>query len=241
VNRSRLNRSSFQVVALILVVTVFSAGCASVNTNGIRRHRGPRLPAPIAIVVYDFEPTGTSIGLDTGRDADGERGALSKEDLENRREVGKALADVLAKELESNGILTSRKSGPIGVPSGSMAIGGQIVTVDEGSRAKRIFIGFGSGKSRLTSAAQLYAVPDADPSIIWEYQNTAASGSKPGILTTLPIGVAVQGVTLLLLVITGGLTTMGEVSAASTANAKRMGKELADSLGETLERITNKR
>ncbi|MEE8165627.1 MAG: DUF4410 domain-containing protein, partial [Myxococcota bacterium] len=159
---------------------------------------------------------------------------LSGEDLANRREVGRVLADVLAKELENRGILVSRKSGPIGVPSGSMAMGGQIVTADDGSRAKRVFIGFGSGKSRLTSAAQLYAITENSPTVVWEYQNTAASGAKPGILTTLPIGVAVQGVTVLLLVVNGGLATMGELSSSSTANAKRMADELADAVEETL-------
>lgn len=235
--RSKLSHSSLRAISLILVITV-SAGCAQVNTNGIRRYQGLRLPAPVAVVVYDFEPTGSSIGLDTGREADGANGVLSSEEMANRREVGRVLADVLAKELENRGILTSRKSGPIGVPTGSMSIGGQVVTVDEGSRAKRVFIGFGSGKSRLTSAAQLYGTTEDSPSVVWEYQNTAASGSKPGVLTTLPIGIAVQGVTLLLLVVNGGLSTMGELSSSATANAKRMSDELADSVVETLGRIT---
>ena len=239
-NRSKLVKTSLQTVSLILVIAL-AAGCAKVNTNGIRRYQGRRLPAPVAVVVYDFEPTGASIGLDTGRGVDAGQGAPSSEDLANRREVGRALTDVVAKELESRGILTSRKTGPIGVPTGSMAIGGQIVTVDEGSRGKRVFIGFGSGKSQLTSAAQLYANTANGPIVVWEYQNTAASGSKPGILTTLPIGAAVQGVTVLLLVISGGMSTMGELSSSSTANAKRMGKELADAVEETLGRITKRR
>ena len=239
-NRSKRVQSSLQIISLCLVITV-SAGCAQVNTNGIRRYQGARLPRPVAVVVYDFEPTGESIGLGTGREVDGAAGMLSEEELANRREVGRVLADVLAKELDRRGILTSRRSGPIGVPPGSMAIGGQIVTIDEGSAGKRILIGFGSGKSRLTSAAQLYANSKSVPGVVWEYQNTAASGSKPGILTTLPIGVAVQGVTILLLVLTGGLTTMGELSSSSTANAKRMSKELADAVEETLDRITTNR
>lgn len=239
-NRFKLIQSSLQAVSLILVITL-SAGCAKVNTNGIRRYQGLPLPAPVAVVVYDFEPTAASIGLDTGRDADAGQGPPSSEDLANRREVGRALADVVAKELEGRGILTSRKTGPIGVPTGSMAIGGQIVTVDEGSRGKRVFIGFGSGKSQLTSAAQLHANTSSGPIVVWEYQNTAASGSKPGILTTLPIGAAVQGVTVLLLVINGGMSTMGELSSSSTANAKRMGAELADAVEETLDRITERR
>ena len=239
-NKTRHARHTARVISISLVVALV-AGCAQVNTNGIRRHRGPRLPAPVAIVVYDFEPTGSSIGLDTGLDADGERGALTPEDLENRREVGSAVADMLAKELENRGILATRRSGPIGVPAGAMASGGQIVTVDEGSAAKRVLIGFGSGKSRLTSAAQLYALTDDAPSVIWEYQNTAASGPKPGILTTLPIGAAIQGVSVMLLVINGGMSTIGAMSSTSTANAKRMGDELADTVVDTLSRVTNQR
>jgi len=216
-------------------------GCASVNTNGIRRHRGRRLPAPRALVIYDFEQTGASIGLDANAGSGDSEDGLSEEELATREEVGRVLADVLAKELEERGILTSRKRGPIGVPPDTMAVGGQIITVDDGSRAKRVLIGFGVGKSRMTSAAQLYALTDAGPDIVWEYQNTTASGPKPGILTTLPIGAAIQGFTLLLLVVNGGMSTMGELSSSATSNAKRMAGELADAIEETLKTITTQR
>ena len=79
------------------------------------------------------------------------------------------------------------------------------------------------------------------PAVLWEYQNTAASGPKPGVLTTLPIGIAVQGLGLLVLAINGGMATMGALSSSSTANAKRMAKKLADSVEDTLGRITRKR
>jgi hypothetical protein len=224
-----------RVLALALMLSL-AVGCAQVNTNGFRRYQGMRLPAARGIVVYDFEPTGRSIGLGDG--LEGDSAGLSNEEMKNRREVGSALADVLAKELESRGILTSRRSGPLAVPEGLLAVGGQIVTVDEGSRAKRILIGFGSGRSRLSSVAQLYGNTDDGIADLWEYQNTAASGAKPGILTTLPIGIAVQGVTVLLLVVNGGLATMGELSSVTTANAKRMADELADAVVESLPRVT---
>lgn len=238
--RAQVVRSSTHVISLVLVVSLV-VSCASVNTNGIRRHTGRRLPPPRAVVIYDFEPTGASIGLQANNGTGDGEGGLSVDELANRREVGRVLADVLAKELEERGILASRKNGPIGVPPESMAIGGQILTVDDGSRAKRVFIGFGVGKSRMTSAAQLYALTAAGPDIVWEYQNTTASGSRPGILTTLPIGIAVQGVTVLLLVVNGGLSTMGELSSSSTSGAKRMAKELANAVEETLGTITSRR
>jgi hypothetical protein len=239
VNRIQFARSSARAISLVVVVALL-VGCAQVNTTPIRRYRGPRLEGARAVVVYDFEPTGESIGLESGRNVEANEDGLSEESLANRREVGRVLADVLAEELEDRGILTSRKSGPIGVPPGSLVMGGQIVTVDEGSRAKRVFIGFGSGKSHLTSAAQLYAITETGPTVAWEYQNTAASGSKPGVLTTLPIGMAVQGLTVMVLVLNGGFSTLGELSSSSTANAKRMADELADAVEETLGKLTRR-
>lgn len=227
-------------LALIAAVATGSMGCASANTNSMRRVTAPRIPAPSGIVVFDFEPTAASIGLGSGRNTGDDGSGLTSEELDNRREVGRVLSDVLAKELDDRGILTSRRSGAVSMADGLMAVGGQIVTVDEGSRAKRVFIGFGSGRSELTSVAQLYGNTEAGVVPLWEYQNTAASGSKPGILTTLPIGMAVQGVTVAVLLLNGGMSAMGELSSVSTANAKRMAKELAEAIEKTLERITKR-
>ena len=239
---TRRNRHSLPLrmiaVVLILGLTSGSMGCASANSNATKRARTPRLPAPNGIVVYDFETTATSIGLGSGRDTNENGRRITNEEIRNRKEVARVLADVLAAELEDRGIVTSRQSGEVVVPQGLMAVGGQIVTVEEGSRAKRLFIGFGSGKSQLTSVAQLYGHTQQGPTPLWEYQNTAASGAKPGVLTTLPLGIMVQGVTLLVLAVSGGLTTLGELSSTSTANAKRMAKELADAVDDTLFRIT---
>ena len=239
---TRRNRHSLplRMIALVLILGLASGsmGCASANSNATKRALTPRLPAPNGIVVYDFETTATSIGLGSGRDTNENGRRITNEEIRNRKEVARVLADVLAAELEDRGIVTSRQSGEVVVPQGLMAVGGQIVTVEEGSRAKRLFIGFGSGKSQLTSVAQLYGITDQGPTQLWEYQNTAASGKKPGLLTTLPIGMAVQGLSLALLLVNGGLSTMGELSSVSTANAKRMGKELADAIEESLDRTT---
>lgn len=237
---SRSLTTSIQLISIALCIALAtgSIGCASANTKGTRRAQTPRIPAPNGLVIYDFETTGKSIGLDNGRDTNENGRRVSNEDIQNRKEVARVLADVLAEELEDRGFVTSRKSGPIELPPGVMAVGGQVVTVDEGSRAKRIFIGFGSGKSQLSSVAQLYGHTQNGPTQLWEYQNTAASGAKPGVLTTLPIGVAVQGLTLAVLLVNGGMSTMGELSSVSTANAKRMAGEIADAIEDTLERIT---
>ena len=88
-NRIHYARSSSRTISLVVVVALL-VGCAQVNTTPVRRYRGPRLEGVRAVVVYDFEPTGESIGLLSGRDIDAnEDGFSSEEELANRREVGR--------------------------------------------------------------------------------------------------------------------------------------------------------
>jgi hypothetical protein len=44
----------------------------------------------------------------------------------------------------------------------------------------------------------------------------------------------------MVLLVNGGLSTMGELSSVSTSNAKRMGKELAAAIEKTLGQITRR-
>ena len=113
-----------------------------------------------------------------------------------------------------------------------------ISVVAEGSRAKRIFIGFGSGKSRLSAIAQLYGAVPGREGPLFEFQTTAKSGWKPGVLTTLPIGMAVQGLSLVLIVVQGGMVGMGELGASISSDAKRAAKKLADELETVLKNLS---
>jgi hypothetical protein len=212
--------------------------CGSANVNVLKRYRGTRLPAPRGIVVYDFELTGTNAGLgEPGEDARAAEANLSADETFQRREVARVMADQLVKELEDRGLPATRGSGALVVPEGSMAIGGQIVTVDPGSQAGRVLIGFGYGRSRISSVARLEGQADGEDTTLLEFQNTAKSGPKPGILTTLPIGFLVHGVGLLAIAISGGMAGIGELSASLASDAKRTADELADKVEESLGKV----
>ena len=108
--------------------------------------------------------------------------------------------------------------------------------MDEGSRDKRVLIGFGSGHSQLDTLARLYVRGDQGPHKMAEYRTTSQSGKKPGILTTLPIGVAFQGFSLLVLGINAASATVGELSATVSGDAAETASEWADALQELFER-----
>jgi hypothetical protein len=226
-----------RVVSVVVIASMLVA-CGSANVNVLKRYRGTRLPAPRGIVVYPFELTGESVGLgeETHEDKPVEA-ALTAEETFQRREVAKVMSEYLVRELENRGLPATMGSGELEVPDGSMAIGGQIVTVDPGSAMGRVFIGFGYGRSRISSVARLEGQVDGVGETLLEFQNTAKSGPKPGILTTLPIGFMVQGITVLAVLISGGLAGIGELNASLGADAKRTADELADAIEKSLGKV----
>lgn len=225
-----------QVVAVVLVASMLVA-CGSANVNVMKRYRGTRLPAPRGIVVYDFELTGGSVGLGESNERAVPEADLTADETFQRREVSRVIGEHLVKELENRGLPATRGTGALEVPEGSMAVGGQVVTVDPGSQAGRILIGFGYGRSRMSSVAQLRGEAEGSDTTLLEFQTTAKSGPKPGILTTLPIGFLVHGVGLLAILVSGGLAGIGELSASVGADAKRTAKELADSIEKSLGKV----
>ena len=142
------------------------------------------------------------------------------------------MAKVIEKELRDNKINVVRQSGPLQVPEKGLAIHGKLVTLDEGSRAKRVFVGFGVGATQLDTRARLYMRGSGGPEKIAEYETTSDSGWKPGILTTLPVGMAIQGVSLMVFAINAGAATLGEVNSRVSGDAEETGEEWVEELVE---------
>jgi hypothetical protein len=163
---------------LALMGTLTLAGCRSSDIRQTRDYDGEPVQQPLRIWVYNFRDEQASVHLN-----DAER-----DEAEVARAVGRALAEELVADMENWRIPIERRTGPLDVPEGYLAIHGEVLRVEEGSGAKRVWIGFGSGESRVESRARLYLRGPQGPQEIAEYEIATRSGAEPGILTTLPIG-----------------------------------------------------
>jgi hypothetical protein len=210
---------------LLVCVTVLAFGCGTSDVTAVRPYDGGRLPRPRSIVVYDFETAGADITL-----AGKER---------SRADAGRSVAHRLSlevvEELEDLGIPAERRTGDFEVPSDSFAIHGQLVLANEGSAWKRGFVGFGYGKSEVRTVARLLRHDAGGAEVIAEYDTEATSGRKPGVLTTLPIGMAVQGVSLMVFLVSGAAAGIGELNASLGRDAKRTAKEWVGELEDLFE------
>ena len=209
--------------ALLICMLAFGAtsfGCRSADVTLITGYDGPPVPQPVAVYLYDFETDETVIHL-------------SDEDRSPQKiaqQASRGLSKIIEKEMRDNKIVVVRQSGPFQVPEGGLAIHGDLLKLDEGSRAKRVFIGFGYGATQLDTRARVYMRGSSGPEKIAEYEITSASGPKPGVLTTLPIGMAIQGVSLLVFGINAATATLGEVNSTVAGDVEETGEEWVDAL-----------
>jgi hypothetical protein len=204
----------------MFLATAMAMGCGTIQVDVVKPYEAHARLAPTQIIVFDFESDAADISLS---DEDASKQAAG-------RAVAKGLSEGLLEELEDLGIPSSRQTGELVVPDGALAIFGRIVKVDEGSSFKRGLVGFGYGSSQVDTVAQLYGSGATSPALLAEYSTHATSGRKPGIATTLPIGVAVQGLSIVVLAISAASVGVGELNASVGRDAARTAEEWAEML-----------
>jgi hypothetical protein len=129
---------------------------------------GP-LPPPAQVMVTDFAVRPDEVRLDRGvsaeimRSSSGETPQVAQ--MEAAAAVQRALAETLVARLRVSGLPAERAAPQAVPPPRTLLVQGQILSVDEGNRTRRILIGLGAGKSSITADAQLSRPAPADISL----------------------------------------------------------------------------
>jgi hypothetical protein len=215
-----------------LFVMVLVAGCASTKvTNRQQVVTGP-IPRPGNILVYDFTATPTDIPADSmfAGQTSAPATVASDEQTALARQLGLQIAAELVTAIREMGMPAVQVSGAATPQINDIVIRGYLVSVEKGSAAKRMTIGFGSGGSELTTAVEGYQMTASGLRKLGS-GTTGAKGSKgPGaalgavglLATGNPVG----------LIVGGGMKIYGEASGSATieGRAKATAKEIADVL-----------
>src|SRR5262249_61628288 len=115
----------------------------------------------------------------------------TEDQVKVEQEVSRILTSTLVDELRKLGIpaeparMASAIDGPI------LSIEGQIVSIDEGNKAKRLVIGLGAGASEVQTLTQVYEVTGADGHrLVEDFYTTTRSSRKPGFGPMAGLGAA---------------------------------------------------
>ena len=222
------------VAGLALALTGM-AGCARVSTQGGQTST-ERLPRPQLILVHDYQVSPDEVQLDSALRSRLQRAVKGTPEAEDQlrveQQVSRALTTTLVAEIRKLGIqaepaaMASPGAGP------TLSIEGQMLSIDEGNKTKRVVIGFGSGASEVRTLTQVYEVTSGDGRrLVEDFYTTTKSSRKPGVGPMAGMGeaAAVAGSRA---GAAGGLGVATELSQTVDADVKHSAKQIAKDLAK---------
>jgi hypothetical protein len=179
----------YALALLLLGATVAGFGCAGARVD-VAQPAPSEVPQPDFLIVERFAVSPADVKLDRGLSAQALRGFQERALNDEERRVGAAVATVLAEEL----VRLLREAGiPAYVDSyaptatrTTALIQGQFLSVDEGDRTQRVWLGFGLGGTKLHIKYEVLQ----DGGAVAQGEVTTTSNLKPGILASLGVGAA---------------------------------------------------
>jgi len=222
-------------LALAVMALIVMAGCAQVRTESVEKSTD-RLPRPQVILVYDYQVSRDEVQLDSAISSRVERSVKGTPEAENQlkveQEVSRALTTTLVDEIRKLGIRAepARMASPVAWPT--LSIEGQIVSINEGNKAKRLVIGLGSGASEVRTLTQVYGVTSGDEHrLVEDFYTTAKSSRKPGFGPMAGVGAA-AGLAASRAAVAGGVGAATALSQTVEADVQHGAKQIAKDLAK---------
>jgi len=219
-------------LAACFLTALLLTGCASTEVTSRDRIVTERLPRPANIWVYDFASSAADVPADSAFAGQGSAPTTTPTDEEIAlgRQLGVDIAAQLVTNIRELGLPAQQVSTPPVLQVNDIVIRGYLVSVNSGSAAKRMTVGFGSGGSEMTTAVEGYQMT-ANGLRKLGSGTLGSEGSKgPGaavggaawLITGSPVG----------LIVGGSMKVYGEASGSATieGRAKATARELADVL-----------
>jgi hypothetical protein len=219
----------FTLASCLLGVVVL-AGCASTKVTNKERLVYEFLPKPAHIYVYDFSASPTDVAKDSVLAGQTVAAPPNAELAMLGQQLGSTIAARLVDSIREMGLPAERGVYGQNMQPNDIVIRGYLVSVEQGSAAKRMTIGFGSGGSELTTFIEGYQVTAQGLRKLGSATMEAKGNKGPGAgvgaatwaITGSPVGLAVSG----------GIKLYGEASGSATVEgrAKQTAKEIAEKL-----------
>jgi hypothetical protein len=224
-------------IASCLFILLAIAGCASTRVTSRQRLVTESLPRPSHIWVYDFAATAADVPGNSAVAGQYSEPSTPQtaEQIALGRQLGAGIAANLVEEIRGMGLPAERPSIGTRPQINDILIRGYLLSVEEGSAAKRVTVGFGYGGSELATAVEGYQMTDRGLRKLGAGTLESGGSKTPGgavgaatfLATANPAG----------LIVSTGMKVYGEASGSSKieGRAKDTAKEIADVLKKRFE------
>jgi Domain of unknown function (DUF4410) len=225
----KMSRGAF---ALWLFVLLFAAGCASTKVTNRQQFVSGPLPRPDTILVYDFAATPSDIPPYSALAGQPDLYSTPQtpQQIADGRRLGHQIATQLVDQIRAMGMWAVPASIGFQPRVNDLVIRGYLVSINEGSAAKRVAIGFGSGASQLETAVEGFQMTPRGLIRLGSATVNAGGSKTPG--AALGVATFVATANPAGLIISSGMKVYGEASGSSKVEgrAKATAKEIATEL-----------
>lgn len=215
-----------------LLALGLAAGCASTKVTDQQQLVTGLIPKPSHILVYNFVATPADVPADSvlAGEPNVDTTPPTEEQLAEGRKLGAQIASELVTQIQGMGMPAELASPGAKPQLNDLVIRGYLLSVKEGSAAKRIAIGFGSGASELRTLVEGFQMTAQGQRKLGSGTVDAGGNKTPGAALGLATFLATANPAGL--IVSGGAKVYGEASGSSKVEgrAKSTAKEIADVL-----------
>jgi hypothetical protein len=217
-----------------LLALFLAAGCASTKVTNREMLVTGSIPRPSNILVYNFAASADEVPADSALagQPDLDRTPQTVQQLGEGRLLGIEIAAELVGRIHGLGLPAQRATAATKPDLNDLVIRGYLISINEGSAAKRVTIGFGYGASELRTAVEVYQMTARGLRKLGS--GTTDSGGSKGPGTALVAATFIATANPAGLIISSGFKVYGEASGRSKikGRADATAKEIAKALEE---------
>jgi hypothetical protein len=224
-------QSGAHKVVACLIALAITAGCASTTVTNRQQVATGYIPRPAQIWVYPFAATPADVPPESSL-----AGQVSNAPPQTPEQIaeGKKLASQIAldlvQEINAMGMSAALGSAASRPQLNDIVIEGSIISVQQGSAAERIAIGFSAGASEMKVAVEGFQMTSTGLRKLGSGDVGSTGNKTPGSAVGLAVLIATHNPAGL--IISTGMKVYGEKSGSNTieGRATQIAKETGDAL-----------
>ena len=212
---------------LIPLVLLTGLACATSRIDSVNRDIPDwQVARPPVLIVHDFAISPAEAIEDVYGSGYANSTRASSKDETKAKKIAASLSKQLVDKLNKRGINARWAKDSGAPPENALVIKGHFVTIDEGSRAARMIIGFGVGATELRMQVQVYQATELGLRRILRAEVSGKGQKMPGMAVPVGVGAATGNVARSV-VISGGMNIIQEVTGSIDADVGRLAEQVA--------------
>lgn len=226
----KTQRSANQFVACLIGLAI-TAGCASTSVSERQEVVTGNIPRPGQIWVYPFAATPADVPPESALAGDAAYTApQTAEQIAEGRKLGSQIATQLVQEIIGMGLPAAIASATTRPQLNDLVIEGSLLSVQQGSAAERVTIGFAAGESEMKVAVEGFEMTATGLRKLGS-GDVGSTGSKtPGSAVGLATLIATHNPAGF--IVSTGMKVYGEKSGSNTIEGRD--KQIAQKIGAAL-------